>query len=255
MKGIARQNGIIFLIFVALLILLFTGMMVKKAPQERYILLSFDIELVDGEKNVTELLKVLDSEGITATFFVTGEYAEQYPAILRKMVKHEIACHGYSHKKFTKMNSSEKKEEIEKCKSAIKKATGKEVAGFRAPYTRIDHETMMLLDEEGFLYDASVIEGLGMFYPNVMQHKIGEIPVSSVLGIPLEDVIWTYYLGLPGTYFYLLKNKDTEIESYLFHPHHIMQHKNEFSEFIRHLKNQNVMFISHYGLIGKHEGV
>jgi peptidoglycan/xylan/chitin deacetylase (PgdA/CDA1 family) len=255
MKGKYLQLSVIILVFIALLATLIIGMITKRPSEERYVLLSFDVEPVDGENNVTEVLRILEDAGINATFFVTGEYAEKYPAVMRRMARYEIGCHGYSHKKFTKMNTSEKEEEIDRCRAAIKKASGKEVAGFRAPYTRIDHETMMLLDKEGFTYDASIITSLSVFYPDATGHNIGEIPVSSVLGIPLEDVIWTYYLRLPSVFFYLINNKDSEMESYLFHPHHITQYKDEFSSFINHLKERNVMFISHLGLIEKHEGV
>jgi hypothetical protein len=71
----------------------------------------------------------------------------------------------------------------------------------------------------------------------------------------MEDVIWTHYLHLTGAYFYLLKNKESKMESYLFHPHHIMKHKDELAGSIRHLKERNAMFISHQQLIQTHEVV
>ena len=88
-----------------------------------------------------------------------------------------------------------------------------------------------------------------MLYPNVGERNIGEIPVSSVLGVPLEDVVFLHYLKMPWLYFYILKNKEGGIESYLFHPHHIAEYKNEFEGFIKHLKEENVIFISHRELI------
>jgi len=244
-----KKINIVFLAFIVLLIVLLAAMALHKKTTGRYALLSFDVEPVDGQENITELVGLLQAEKINATFFVTGEYAEQFPrAVLLMSIKNEVGCHGYSHKSFTSMNHDEKTEEIMKCKTIVENITGKKIEGFRAPYNRIDRDTMKILEEYGFTYDATIINGLGIFYPSVKELNMGEIPVSSMLGIPLEDVIWTYYLHMPGAFFYILQNKKSDIVSYLFHPHHIMQNPEQLKDIISHLKSQNITFISHQQL-------
>jgi peptidoglycan/xylan/chitin deacetylase (PgdA/CDA1 family) len=255
MKRTIRKLNIVFLVFVVLLLFLLFLVIYRHEPAKRYVLLSFDVEPVDGRENVEEILDILSDSHINATFFVTGEYAQQYPSVVRRMANYEVGCHGYSHKAFTKMDYEEKEREMTRCSDAVINATGMRVAGFRAPYNLIDAETLDILDGLGFTYDASIIKGLGFLYPGFATTDIGEIPVSSIFGVPLEDVVWAYYLRLDGAYFYILQNKVGEIESYLFHPHHIVGHKKEFITFINHLKTLNVTFISHLELTQAHEGV
>jgi peptidoglycan/xylan/chitin deacetylase (PgdA/CDA1 family) len=241
--------------FLLLLLSLLTLKSSYHRPSERTTLLSFDVEPVDGEDSVIQVIELLRSENVNATFFVTGEYAEKYPEIIKKMEGFEVACHGWSHKPFTRMNSSEKKSELAGCREMLEQLTGEKIIGFRAPYNRIDRSTLAILEDGGFTYDASMIMGLGFLFPDVDERKIGEVPISSISGIPLEDVVWLYYLHLDCAYFYILKHKSTPFESYLFHPHHIAGHKAQLKEFIRYLKDENVTFISHSGLILSHEGV
>jgi peptidoglycan/xylan/chitin deacetylase (PgdA/CDA1 family) len=241
-----------FLVMMAIIIIIklsFNG------PSARTILLSFDVELVDGKESVNSVIEALKIEGINATFFVTGEYAERYPSVVRNMQGFEVGCHAWSHRPLTSMDDDDKKDEILRCREALEILTGEEITGFRAPYNRIDSNTLDILEHEGFTYDASMINGLGLLFPDVDDRNIGEIPISSVLGVPLEDVVWLHYLHLDGAYFYILKHKSTELESYLFHPHHIASHEPQLKEFIKHLKQQNVTFISHSGLTFHHEGV
>jgi peptidoglycan/xylan/chitin deacetylase (PgdA/CDA1 family) len=250
-----RKTEILTGTFLLLLFIILILRLSYNGPAAQKTLLSFDVEPVDGEESVTELVELLRSENINATFFVTGEYAEQNPDIVKKMRGFEVACHGWSHKPFTKMNDSAKKSELLRCKDVVERLTGQEIIGFRAPYNRIDGSTLDILEETGFAYDASMIRGLGLIFPNVDERKIGEIPISSIFALPLEDVIWLHYLRLDSAYFYILAHKTTEFESYLFHPHHIAKQKEQLKTLIKYLKDENVTFISHSGLTFPHEGV
>ncbi|MBW2971477.1 polysaccharide deacetylase family protein [Candidatus Woesearchaeota archaeon] len=244
-----RKTDTLLWIFTAATAVLIIFLLLHEVPERQYVLLSFDVEPVDGEQSVMDMLDIVYRTNVSATFFVTGEYAEEHPEIVKLMTGREIACHGQTHKAFTKMTKDEKKAEIIRCRDTIENITGKKVMGFRAPYNRIDRETLEILEDERFMYDASYIKGWGFLFPRLRGHKIGEIPVSSTFGIPLEDVVWVHYLKMPGAFFYILKHKETPVESYLFHPHHAAAHKQEIEEFINYLKRRNVIFISHAQLI------
>lgn len=251
-----NRTNILFGVFISLLIILLVLFVTNDTPDKKTVLLSFDVEPVDGEASVMTVLDVIERENISVTFFVTGEYAAAHPDVVKRMKGQEIEVHGYTHKPFTKMDSDEKISEISMTRNLLENITGQSVIGFRAPYNRIDSETLDALESESFMYDASMISGWGIVYPPVGERKIGEIPVSSVLGLPLEDVVFFYYLRMPSVFFYILNNKKTKFESYDFHPHHIAGHIKEFDDFIKRLKKQNTIFISHKELIEQHnEGV
>jgi len=210
---------------------------------EKTILLSFDVEPVDKEQTI-DILNMLEDEDIKATFFVTGEYAKQYPQVTKRIAReHEIACHTYSHPRMDRLNSSEKKNELLQCIRIVKQVSGVRVEGFRAPYTMIDKETFTLVDKY-FAYDASCFKRT-MIAPSCLRPKMNEVRISSFLLIPLEDVIWTHFLPFDDLFFKILEWKKEDNPSYLFHPHIILENKKSFREALQKLKAKNYKFITH----------
>jgi len=233
---------IIFFLF-----LLFLVLTIKK-PQ--IALLSFEIEPIDGKESVLNILNLLndhnkESKIINVTFFITGQYVERFPSVVKKIHKagYEIGCHTYSHPFMNRISIERKTREILKCSDLIEKHTGTRPVGFRAPWNRIDKDTLFLLNKFSYKYDASVINNLQIFYPNSIKYDLIEIPVSNFNLIPLNDVIWLNFA--PKTYFFILKHKKDSVLSYSFHPNHIYKEKDSLNMLITELKNRNVKFISH----------
>lgn len=83
-----------------------------------------------------QLLDGLKDRGVKATFFVTGEHAEEYPDIIRRMNEegHLIGNHTYSHIQLTNGNRQTYKEELIQTNEIISHITGKEVLFVRPPY-------------------------------------------------------------------------------------------------------------------------
>lgn len=83
-----------------------------------------------------QLLDGLKDRGVKATFFVTGEHAEEYPDIIRRMNEegHLIGNHTYSHIQLTDGNRQTYKEELIQTNEIISHITGKEVLFVRPPY-------------------------------------------------------------------------------------------------------------------------
>src|SRR5437762_4547735 len=67
------------------------------------------------EQGTPRLLDLLAIEGVTATFFTTGEVARRYPAAIERVVcdGHELACHGMTHRAFTSLDAQTARDEIE----------------------------------------------------------------------------------------------------------------------------------------------
>ncbi len=110
---------------------------------------------------VSKLIEWIHNHNKKATFFVVGEFAEQYPELIRQMVDiHcEVASHTFTHIKISKSNASACLEEIKRSKIVLEDITGQPVYGFRAPSWRARLEDRWLWDnlsELGFMYDASL---------------------------------------------------------------------------------------------------
>ena len=107
-------------------------------------------------KGLPQLLDLLDSLEIHATFFVTGDIVQRFPQIVHDIAsKHEVASHGLTHQALDS-TSSDMRKELLTSKQLLEEVTGQEVLGFRAPRLRICPELFSQLESAGYQYDSSV---------------------------------------------------------------------------------------------------
>ena len=99
-----------------------------------YIAMTYD----DGPHaaNTPRLLDMLKQRNIKATFFVVGECAAEYPAIMKRIVAegHEVANHSWSHPLLSKMAEGGVTEQLQKTHDAIVNTTGVAPKIMRPPY-------------------------------------------------------------------------------------------------------------------------
>lgn len=105
-------------------------------------------------------LDALESAGLRATFFMIGRDAlvSEHRAIVREMIArgHEVGNHSHSHPyNFAALSREQKVREIEAAELAIGDATGVRPVGFRTPSCDVDEETVRILAERSYAYDAS----------------------------------------------------------------------------------------------------
>jgi polysaccharide deacetylase family protein (PEP-CTERM system associated) len=113
------------------------------------------------EGNTDELLALCARQRVHGTFFVLGWIAERFPSLVRRIHAegHELAVHGYDHRRVTEMTREEFRRDVRRSKHAIESLVGAEVVGYRAPNYSIVRETLWAMDvllEEGFAYDSSI---------------------------------------------------------------------------------------------------
>jgi len=111
-------------------------------------------------RGLDRMLSSLKERNITATFFVPGIMVERYPDQIKQVAEagHEIALHGYEHENFGLLTPEQQKEAVKKGVAAIEKVTGKKPAGFRLPEGNMTPETLAILNDAGFVYDASMVD-------------------------------------------------------------------------------------------------
>ena len=111
--------------------------------------------------NTDKILKILATRQIKATFFVLGDIAQQEPELISKIAAqgHEIALHGYAHKRVYKMTQEEFKQDLQQAIDIITPLISRKILGFRAPEWSIRDDSAWALEilcEKGFLYDSSM---------------------------------------------------------------------------------------------------
>lgn len=113
------------------------------------------------ERNTDRVLEILSDRDAPATFFVLGWVAERYPDLVRRIrgAGHEVALHGYDHRRIVSQSPGEFREDIRKSKQILEDLAGEPVIGYRAPSYSVVDATMWSLEilrAEGFRYDSSI---------------------------------------------------------------------------------------------------
>ncbi len=106
------------------------------------------------------VLRLLDTYGIAATFFIPAMSAKIHPASVREIVakgRHEIALHGWIHERNSLLREDEERELMRRSYEALKEMTGKAPVGIRTPSWDFSPATMKLIRELGLLYDSSLM--------------------------------------------------------------------------------------------------
>jgi peptidoglycan/xylan/chitin deacetylase (PgdA/CDA1 family) len=108
--------------------------LMRGPAEEKRIAVTFD----DGPlpPYTEQVLNILQSRNVTATFFVCGKDVEQHPAIVRRIHSegHTIGNHTWSHPYLYFMRPAKIAEEIDRSQRAIHQATGYTPELFRPPY-------------------------------------------------------------------------------------------------------------------------
>ncbi len=189
--------------------------------KQKQVLLSFDTEEFDVPREhgvdfsleegmgvsvagTNSILDVLKENGVHATFFCTGNFAENAPEVIRRIKDegHEVACHGVDHWR-------PKADDVFRSKEIVERVSGVQVHGYRQP-------RMFPVSEEdifkaGFQYNSSLnpacIPGryIHLLTPRTpfMKQGVLQIPasVTPILRIPL---FWLALHNFPESLYFAL---------------------------------------------------
>ena len=136
----------------------------------------------DGRVGIMKILELLSNLTLPATFFIPGwtaiAHQEQCKAIVS--AGHEIAHHGYYHKRPDRGAFDEAKEEIDRGFEALDKALGIRPTGYRAPSGENFPELLEYLHKSGIEYSSSFRDDFRPYRHVLLSGKPGpiEIPVN-----------------------------------------------------------------------------
>jgi peptidoglycan/xylan/chitin deacetylase (PgdA/CDA1 family) len=102
-----------------------------------------------GNKELDDILEILDKYDAKATFFIGGCWADDNVETLREIYTqgHEIGNHGYFHKDHSKMSLEENKKEISSCNRFIELAIGYTPTLFAPPSGAYNEKTFSACSE------------------------------------------------------------------------------------------------------------
>ena len=148
------------------------------------------------ERNTERVLQLFARHDVRATFFVLGWVAERYPTLVRRIADagHEIASHGYLHKRAINQSPTEFRQDVVRAKCLLEDTVGCAVQGYRAPSFSLGTQTPWAFDilaKAGYRYSSSI-------YP--IRHDLYGMPDAprfpfrhanaELLEIPISTVRW-----------------------------------------------------------------
>lgn len=130
---------------------------------------------------IWNILELLDSLSVRATFFMSGVTVEQYPESAKAAVTagHEIAGMGYSFEKVRTARREKERSIIQKSKRVLSDICGVQIEGWRCPDYRMSPHTFDLLQNEGFRWDSSMLNDDVPYYFACEGGALVEIPFTT----------------------------------------------------------------------------
>lgn len=191
----------------------------KVDRKEPWIAFSFDATW--GTENTDRLLEILARYGVKTTFFLAGNWVEEYPEYVQKIAEagHEIGNHSYAHGHMASMSEYQIRQDLERNGQMIERLTGTKPVLFRPPFgeyndlvVRVSQEMGLYpvqwsidsLDWKDLSADAMVqriLQGLGpgeivLFHnagkhtPEAVERLIPEIQGRGYRIVPVSELIY-----------------------------------------------------------------
>jgi len=138
-------------------------------PDRRTVALTFDAGSDVG--STTTILDALATEGIRATFGMTGSWAEAHPELVRRMVVegHQLLNHSYDHPSFTgastgrpPLSEAQRVDQLTRTEAALNRLGASAAPWFRPPYGDTDASVDADVGTAGYQYDVLwTVDSLG----------------------------------------------------------------------------------------------
>jgi polysaccharide deacetylase family protein (PEP-CTERM system associated) len=149
------------------------------------------------EFGTQRLLSILAEAGVRATFFVLGYLAENCPYLVRQVADagHEIALHGYYHRRLDRLTPKEFQADTIRGLQAVEMASRSMVRGYRAAMFSINASNLWaleILQDLGFLYDSSFfpVRNPWYGYPSSPRFPFHPLKSDRFVEIPLSTARW-----------------------------------------------------------------
>ncbi|HEX5558913.1 MAG TPA: polysaccharide deacetylase [Gaiellales bacterium] len=142
---------------------------------------------------VPRILRMLERNGVTGSFFVPGLTADRHPGTVEAIVAagHDLGHHGYSHVPYHDLSDDGRRADVERAVASLERITGRRPEGFRAPWWELTDSTPALLAEYGFRWDSSMMDDDRPYLLDTGRGILAELPVHWML----DD--WEQYAFLP----------------------------------------------------------
>ena len=124
---------------------------------------SLMFNVYENSSVVKKIIDLLNENGVTATFFVGGCWADDNQSLLKEIIESgfELGNHGYFHKDHKKLNKVQNLKEIEDCHKIVYALTGYKMTLFAPPsgsYSKTTLEVASSLNYHTIMWSKDTID-------------------------------------------------------------------------------------------------
>ncbi len=117
--------------------------------KEKKVAISFDAAW--GNEQTPELLDILDRYKVKATFFLVGQWVDNFPDSVKQIAEkgHDVENHSNTHAHMPELSLEGMAEEIKSCNDKIEAITGRCPSLFRPPYGDYNNDVVASVKNQG----------------------------------------------------------------------------------------------------------
>lgn len=117
---------------------------------EKKAAISFDCAW--GADDIQQILEVLKSRNVEASFFIVGQWAEKFPEKVKLIASegHDIANHSYSHLRMGELDKAKISNEIQLCGEKLSELSTSNIKLFRPPYGDYSNNVISAAEKLGY---------------------------------------------------------------------------------------------------------
>ena len=133
-----------------------------------------------------QILDILKTNDVRATFFVLREWAEKFTDIIKRMSDegHDVSNHSDTNPHIASLSYDDIKKEITDANSKIENLTGKKNDLFRAPYGEYNDNVITAADELGFYtiqWDVDSLDWKNLGKENILNRVLSKTKNGSII--------------------------------------------------------------------------
>jgi peptidoglycan/xylan/chitin deacetylase (PgdA/CDA1 family) len=111
---------------------------------------------------VASILATLDRAGVPGTFFLTGDFVDDFPSSARAMARYPVGNHTYHHPDLTTLSDSAIRTEVRSAQARIRAVTGQDPRPyFRFPFGAVDSRTIRVVNGSCYVPFRWTVDTLG----------------------------------------------------------------------------------------------
>lgn len=152
-----------------------------------------------GNEAAASVLRTLGREGVPASFFLTGEFVDDFPSTARTIAAgYPIGNHSYHHPDFTTLSSTAIRSELTTAAARLRAVTGQDPhPWFRFPSGAADSRTIAVVNSECYVSFRWTVDTLG--WKGTSGGQSAASVVSRVLAAAQPGEIVLMHLGANPT--------------------------------------------------------